>query len=111
MWFGMNREDFVQGLLHYIDSSPTPFHAVAQATAELDNSGFARLDEVSAWDLSSTDRFYVTRGDSSLIAIVVGQKPPQDGGLRIVAAHTDSPNLRVKPLPARRQHGYQQLGD
>ncbi len=105
----MNREDFVQTLLDYVDHSPTPFHAVAQASTILRNKGFTRLKETDTWDLSVHRQFYIERGGSSLIAISLGQAPLEETGMRIVAAHTDSPTLRIKPLPCREQQGYRQL--
>jgi aspartyl aminopeptidase len=35
--------------------------------------------------------------------------PPWEAGFRIIGAHTDSPNLRLKPLANRKEHGYRQL--
>jgi aspartyl aminopeptidase len=49
------------------------------------------------------------RGNGSLLAFGVGALAPAAGGFRAVAAHTDSPNLRIKPLPDLSQHGYRSL--
>ena len=48
-----------------------------------------------------------------IVAFVVGDEPPAAAGFRVLGAHTDSPNLRVKPnadivqerLPADRRRG------
>ncbi len=98
--------DVVTDLLHYIDRSPTPYHAVAETARRLTARGFQELSETQAWDLSPGDRRYVVRGHGSLLAFSVGALAPAAGGFRAVAAHTDSPNLRVKPLPDVSQHGY-----
>jgi aspartyl aminopeptidase len=50
------------------------------------------------------------RGEGSLVAFEVGSVAPAEAGFRIVGAHTDSPNLRLKPRPDLAPHGYRQLG-
>ena len=97
------------GLLQFIQSSPTPFHAVAALAEPLLAAGFTRLDETDNWSLQPGGRYLVTRNDSSLIAFSLRGRPPEESGFRMVGAHTDSPCLRVKPLPERRANGYFQL--
>lgn len=100
----------VQDLLDYIDASPTPFHAVAETAARLQAQGYRRLDETDAWNTAPGDKVYLVRGGGSLAAFQLGAEPSRDSGFRLVGAHTDSPNLRVKPNPERKKAGYQQLG-
>lgn len=99
----------VLDLIAYLDASPTPYHAVAETARRLEAAGYRALREVDSWDLDAGDRCYVTRGGGSLIAFEVGRDDMADAGLRVVAAHTDSPNLRVKPLPDVKAHGYRQV--
>lgn len=89
----------LRDLLEYLDGSPTPWHAVASSEALLGAAGFRRLEETDRWQLAAGGRYYVTRGDSSLIAFVMGQGPLAEAGFRVVGAHTDSPGLRLKPRP------------
>jgi aspartyl aminopeptidase len=91
--------DSAADLLAFIDRSPTPFHAVAEAIRRLSAAGYERLEEAGLWNLESGDRRFTVRGDGSLLAFQVGESPPAEAGFRVVGAHTDSPNLRVKPLP------------
>ena len=49
------------------------------------------------------------RGEGSLVAFQAGRESPAEAGFRIVGAHTDSPNLRLKPRPDRSAEGYRQL--
>jgi len=86
-----------QGLLDFIDASPSPWHAVATMEKRLLEKGFTRLEESQAWRLRPPGRHYVIRGGSSLIAFIVGSRPLAESGFRIVGAHTDSPGLRLKP--------------
>ena len=57
--------DAVADLLSFIDRSPTPYHAVAEATTRLRGAGFRALAETDLWDLSPGDRHWVARGDGS----------------------------------------------
>jgi aspartyl aminopeptidase len=97
-------------LLAFIDAAPTPFHAVAEAARRLEASGFTRLREEDPWRLAPGGRHYVTRNGSTIIAFVIGTGAPADHGFRLVGAHTDSPNLRLKPQPEVAKEGYRQLG-
>jgi len=100
----------VQDLLHYIDASPTPFHAVSETSARLTAAGYRLLDEGGAWEVSPGDKVYLVRGGGSLAAFHLGSTPPHEAGFQLVGAHTDSPNLRVKPNPELKRAGYEQLG-
>jgi aspartyl aminopeptidase len=96
-------------LMAFIDASPTPYHAVEEAVRRLARAGFVPLPEEDAWPLTPGMRGYVVRGGSSIAAVIVGQAPAAEAGFLLVGAHTDSPNLRVRPLPDVRAHGYRQL--
>lgn len=100
----------VQDLLRYIDASPTPFHAVAETAARLEAEGYRRLLETDVWDVAGGDKVYLIRGGGSLAAFHIGRSSPSEAGFHLVGAHTDSPNLRIKPNPELEKSGYQQLG-
>lgn len=99
-----------QGLIDFLKASPTPFHATASLASRLEAAGYVRLDERDSWQAVPGGRYFVTRNDSSLIAVQLGRRAPLDGGLRLVGAHTDSPCLRVKPQPELLCNGFWQLG-
>ncbi len=101
-----SKTNRIQNLLEFIDQSPTPFHAVREMTDTLSDKGFIELKEADAWKLTPNARYFLTRNDSSLIAFTVGSKP----GFKIIGAHTDSPNLRLKPQAGYAKNGYLQLG-
>ena len=104
------REVLNQGLIDFLKASPTPFHATASLAQRLEAAGFQRLDERQSWAVEAGGRYYVTRNDSSIIAIQLGHRPVLETGLRLVGAHTDSPCLRVKPNPELHKQGFWQLG-
>lgn len=91
-------------LAGYIDASPTPFHAVGNAAARLLDAGFEWFDPAQAGRPGA--RFVVR--DGALVAWVDGAEP--FGPPRLIGAHTDSPNLRVRPRPDTGRAGIRQLG-
>lgn len=98
-----------EDMLAYIHASPTPHHCVAETERRLRESGFRQLEPSAAWSLEAGGSYYVKRA-GSIAAFRVGSEPVADAGFRLIGAHTDSPNLRVKPLPDLRREGYAQLG-
>lgn len=104
------RKELNQGLIDYLKTSPTPFHACASLARQLEAAGYQRLEEREVWPAQPSGRYYVTRNDSSIIAIQLGKRSPLESGLRLVGAHTDSPCLRVKPQPELQRQGFWQLG-
>lgn len=91
----------------HIDASPTPFHAVERAVELLAAAG--GRPAASAAEAASTGLWYEASG-GSLTAWCVGARHGPRSRFRIVGAHTDSPNLRVKPNPDLRRAGCGQVG-
>ena len=92
-----------QSLMSWLDASPTPVHVVDTACARLRTAGF--VQQVNFSSEIASKGFYAL--DGSLIAWVRGAT---SAPLRIVGAHTDSPNLRVQPQPDISRAGWKQLG-
>ncbi len=100
--------DVTRDLLSFVESSPTPYHAVQSARTRLGAAGFTLLDEREDWNELAAGRYVIDHGDGVLLALVVPQGPVR--AFRIVGAHTDSPNLRLKAKAGYVKEGYQQLG-
>ncbi|MBK9259621.1 MAG: M18 family aminopeptidase [Polyangiaceae bacterium] len=96
-------------LCAFVDRSPSPYHAAREAARRLEAVGFTELDEENVWSIAPGDKKYVLRA-GTIVAFVVGSEHPAAAGFRIIGAHTDSPNLRVKPNPDVAKSGYQQIG-
>ncbi len=96
-------------LLAFLGSSPTPFHAVESAETRLVQAGFRPISEADSWRDLSPGPYVFSHGGSSLLAFVIPEAKSLRG-FRIVGAHTDSPNLRLKPNPEYRKEGFAQLG-
>lgn len=97
----------LSSLFEFLAGSPSPYHAVATAAARLDAAGFSAIDETEAWT-ELPELGYTTRGG----ALIAWHRPdglPAHAPLRIIGAHTDSPNLRIKPHPDTGNAGWRQL--
>ncbi|WP_199550203.1 M18 family aminopeptidase, partial [Streptomyces sp. N35] len=79
----------------------------AAAAERLEKAGFRQADEAAEWDGTSGGK-YVLRG-GAIIAWYVPEGASAHTPFRIVGAHTDSPNLRVKPLPDTGAYGWRQV--
>lgn len=91
----------------FLAASPSPYHAVANAAERLEKAGFRQVAETDAWDGTAGGK-YVLRG-GAIIAWYVPEGASPHTPYRIVGAHTDSPNLRVKPQPDLSAHGWRQI--
>jgi len=96
------------GLCAFVDASPSPFHACAEAGRRLKAAGFSLLAETDAFPTEG-GRHYLIRG-GSLIAWSTETAGGPATPFRVVGAHTDSPNLRIKPRPDLARAGWQLLG-
>ncbi len=105
---GVPDLDASRRLLAYCDASPSPYHACATAAAMLGGAGFTQLAEDAVWP-GEPGRWFIVRGGSLIAWSLPAEHQPHDG-FRIVGAHTDSPNLRVKPQPDVARAGARQLG-
>lgn len=84
------------GLGEFIDASPSPFHACATAATRLRDAGYTELSELDRWP-EQPGRYFTVRAGSLVAWSAQADLTP----FRIVGAHTDSPNLRVKQHPDR----------
>jgi len=97
----------IEDLLAFLEGSSSPYHAVAQAAHRLEKAGFKELRETEEW-AGHTGGCFVARG-GALLAWYVPTDAPAHAPFRIVGAHTDSPNLRVKPTPDIGSAGWRQI--
>jgi len=106
------RNPSADSLISFLNASPTPWHATAEAVRVLSATGAVPLREDEQWSLRPGQTAFVTRGGGTIAAVRI----PESFSVRrplpfhIVAAHTDSPCLRLKPRPLPNVHGYRQWG-
>jgi len=97
-----------RGLIDYIWASPSPFHCVDETVRRLEAAGFRGVDDRAAPEpVTPGSRRYLARG-GTVIAWLAGAEAPAEAGFRMLGAHTDSPNLRIKPNPEYVKEGYVQ---
>ncbi|QKW20892.1 M18 family aminopeptidase [Kitasatospora sp. NA04385] len=94
-------------LVAFLAASPSPYHAVASAAERLERVGFRRVSETDAWDGDGGGRYLVRGG--ALMAWYVPENATAATPYRVVGTHTDSPNLRVKPVPDTSSAGWRQV--
>ena len=83
-----------QNLTQFLDRAHSGHHAIAALTQTLETEGYCRLSETERWSLVSGGKYYMTRGDSALIAFRVPQGTPT--GFMMSASHADRPSFQVK---------------
>lgn len=96
-------------LLKFIGEGTSPFHVVQAAVRQLKEAGFEELELGRDWWLNSEGRYFMRHHGSSLIAFTVGRHFAYRDSVRMAAAHTDFPGLRVKARPEVEREGYRQL--
>ena len=100
-------DDLAQDLADFITAAPTPYHAVAEAARRLTAAGFVEQPEAGDWPDEPGGRFLVR--DGTILAWHRPAHSPAGTPMRIFAAHTDSPTLKVKPRPDVGVAGWRQL--
>ena len=97
----------INPLIQFLENSYTAYHAVENAKAFLLENGFTALSETEDWTLEENGRYFVERNGSALIAFTVGNL--DEFSYKLVAAHTDSPALKLKDNALMRANGYDKL--
>ena len=100
-------QSHLSDLMKFIDDSPTPYHAVFEASQRLIDAGFYPLREDASFELSWNQGYFVI-SNGSLHAFRT-PKSPYFSGFRLLTAHTDSPNLRLKPNAEFQKRDYYQI--
>ncbi|KAG4436002.1 hypothetical protein IFR05_008509 [Cadophora sp. M221] len=98
--------------LDFVNSSPTPYHAVHSAIKRLAAAGFTEIRERDSWSstLRPGGKFYLTRNGSSIVAFSIGHKWKPGNPIAMIGAHTDSCCLRLKPVSKKTGAGFMQIG-
>ncbi|KAL2459589.1 Zn-dependent exopeptidase superfamily protein [Forsythia ovata] len=97
-------------LVHFLNASPTAFHAVEEAKKKLSSAGYKQISEREDWDLEAGKKYFFTRNHSTIVAFAIGEKYVAGNGFYIVGAHTDSPCLKVKPVSKVSKGGFLEVG-
>ncbi|MBQ8321935.1 MAG: aminopeptidase [Clostridia bacterium] len=89
--------DYSKGYMKYLDDSKTEREAVCAAIELAKQKGYT---EYKIGDkISVGDKKYLNHHDKSLVLFSVGDNDIERDGIRILAAHVDSPRLDLKQVP------------
>ncbi len=86
----------IDDLRTFLDGSPTSWHAAEEIGNRLALHDFTPLEEEERWNLEKGKNYFVVRG-GSICAFSLPTKAPTQA--IILASHTDSPALKIKPHP------------
>lgn len=89
-------QDFCEEYKNFLNHSKTEREAVDYALERARGYGFTAFDPAKTYQAG--DKVYLNNRGKALILCVVGKKPLTEG-VRIMAAHTDSPRLDLKQVP------------
>ena len=89
-------QDFCEGYKVFLDCAKTEREAVKEAIRMAKAAGFSEYD--SSKKYCAGEKFYVNNRGKSIALVVMGKQDVQSG-MRITAAHIDSPRLDLKPNP------------
>ncbi|MGN0483962.1 MAG: M18 family aminopeptidase [Lachnospiraceae bacterium] len=81
-------------LLSFIQDSPSCYHVIENFRCMLKKAGFQEVYEQEEWKLKPGNGYFVTRGDSSLIAFRIPDK--KFTNFQMIASHSDSPSFKIK---------------
>ncbi len=99
----------MERLLRLIGEGTSPFHVVQAVAGQLREAGFEELELCRDWCLNNGGRYFMVHHGSSLLAFTIGKRFTFQDQVRIGAAHTDFPGLRIKTRPEVEKEGYGQL--
>jgi aspartyl aminopeptidase len=106
----MDEKLLNDSLFQFLQSSPSSFHAVAAMAGRFERAGFMQIREDEYWSLVQGSSYFLVREDSGLVAFTLGKNEKRENGFRMLATHSDSPGLQIKPRAEKTAGTYLQLG-
>ena len=91
-----DADAFAEGYKSFLDNAKTEREAVAAVVAKAEALGFSAFE--SGKKYAAGDKIYFNNRGKAVILAVIGTKPISEG-VKIAAAHIDSPRLDLKPCP------------
>lgn len=98
-----------QLLFDLLKKAVSPFACVEASAERLNENGFEEIKYEDKWSILPGKKYYVKHHDTSLFAFVVGENYKAGNMIRMAAAHTDYPCLRIKQNPDFVTEGYAQV--
>lgn len=94
--------------INFVNKARSPWHATEVVRAQLVQQGFKHLQEKENWQLQPNGKYFFTRNGSTIVAFAIGGAFKVGNGFKIIGAHTDSPDLKLKPISAQEKLNYLQ---
>ncbi len=95
--------DYAENYRKYLDSCKTEREATVYSIGMLEAAGYSEYKLGD--DVSAGDKKYLNQHGKALIAFKVGALDLEKEGIRILAAHVDSPRLDLKQVPMYEDSG------
>ena len=89
----MIQDEFIR----FLQKSPTVWHAAREISNRLAEADFSPLSERERWKLEPGQNYFLEREGALLCAFRLPKRKPTSAIL--LASHTDSPALKIKPQP------------
>lgn len=89
-------DKFCEGYKKFMNTAKTEREAVIEAVAMAEKNGFEQY--IPEKKYAEGEKFYYINRNKAIILTVIGKKPLSDG-IRLAAAHIDSPRLDLKQNP------------
>lgn len=96
-------------LFDMLRNSVSPFECVETSRTKLQKAGFERIEYEKEWKLRTGGKYVVNHHDTTLFAFTIGRDYQHGDMVRIAAAHTDYPCLRIKPSADFMTNAYAQV--
>lgn len=93
------EQEFANDLIDFVSCSPSTYHVIRNMKAALLRKGFTELLSDTVWNIEKEGKYFVSQNDTALAAFVVGMGNPETDGFRIIADHSDTPCIKIKPAP------------
>lgn len=98
--------DYTNDLFAFLENATTAFTAVTEVEKRVKEAGFTEVKMSDSWMLEFGGKYYVKPYASVIYPFVVGKDKMLPRGLKVVAAHTDSPCFHIKANPEIKKGAY-----
>ncbi|MBR7117296.1 MAG: aminopeptidase [Clostridia bacterium] len=95
--------DYAEGYMKYLDIAKTEREATREAIAMAEKRGYTEYKFGDA--LKAGDKRYFNNNGKSVVFFNVGKDNISEEGIRILAAHIDSPRIDLKQIPLYEDSG------
>lgn len=105
-----NQSSLLLSLVNFLDGSPVNYFAIKNASTTLVDNGFTELTENHIHTFEKGNKVFITRNNSSLVAISIGNNVSKENtSFHIIASHSDSPTFKIKPNPESTSGSYNKI--